>query len=152
MNKFPISLAVISGAILAACGGLLNTINCPDCGNNVSVRAVFCPRCGCSKEGIQQQYQAVERASLMTDEQAKSLLGSAYMGQMGRLQFMRDKAKIENVLTNQVSALQGYSDVAKKRALVARDKVVRIQDMGFTLDQIFTMRMDLVSDILGRTK
>ena len=136
----------------AGTAGLLNIINCPDCGADVSVRAVFCPKCGCSKEAIVQHYRAVENASKLSESEAKALLGSAYMGQMGRVQFFRERRQIESVLTNFTDSVKTYSPEAKKGAESASVKAKKILKMGFTLDQIFTMRMDLVDELLGRRR
>ena len=136
----------------AGTAGLLNIINCPDCGADVSVRAVFCPKCGCSKEAIVQHYRAVENASKLSESEAKALLGSAYMGQMGRVRFFRERRQIESVLTNFTDSVKTYSPEAKKGAESASVKAKKILKMGFTLDQIFTMRMDLVDELLGRRR
>lgn len=136
----------------AGTAGLLNIINCPDCGADVSVRAVFCPKCGCSKEAIAQQCQAVENASKLSDSEVRALLGAAYMGQMGRVRFFRERRQIESVLTNFTDSVTLYSPGAKKGAELASVKVKKILKMGFTLDQIFTMRMDLVDELLGRRR
>lgn len=145
-----VGAAVVCLLAFAGMAGLLNIINCPDCGFGVSVRAVFCPKCGCSKEAIAQQYQAVENASKLSDLEAKALLGVAYMGQMGRVRFFRERRQIESVLTNFTDSVKVYSPEAKKGAELASVKVKKILKMGFTLDQIFTMRMDLINELLGR--
>ena len=132
--------------------GLLNIINCPDCGSDVSVRAVFCPKCGCTKEAIAQHFRAVENASKLSDSEAKAVLGSAYMGQMGRVRFFRERRQIESVLTNFTDSVKTYSLEAKKEAESASVKAKKILKMGFTLDQIFTTRMDLVDELLGRRR
>lgn len=151
LKKFTWSLLI---GLLALGGeaGVINTINCPDCGSDVSVRAVFCPKCGCSKEAIVQHYRAVENASKLSDSEAKALLGSAYMGQMGRVRFFRERRQIESVLTNFTDSVKTYSPEAKKGAESASVKAKKILKMGFTLDQIFTMRMDLVDELLGRRR
>ena len=147
-----IASAVLCLLAYVGIAGLLNTINCPDCGSDVSVRAVFCPKCGCSKEAIVQHYRAVENASKLSDSEAKALLGSAYMGQMGRVRFFRERRQIESVLTNFTDSVKTYSPEAKKGAESASVKAKKILKMGFTLDQIFTMRMDLVDELLGRRR
>lgn len=147
-----IASAVLCLLAYVGIAGLLNTINCPDCGSDVSVRAVFCPKCGCSKESIAQHYQAIENASKMSDSDVRALLGSSYMGQMGRVRFFRERRQIESVLTNFTDSVKTYSPEAKKGAELASVKVKKILKMGFTLDQIFTMRMDLVDELLGRRR
>ena len=145
-------LLVCASLSVGAFAGLLNTINCPDCGFDVSIRSVFCPKCGCSKEAITQHYRAVENASRLSDSEAKTLLGAAYMGQMGRVRFFRERRQIESVLTNFTDSVKTYSPEAKKGAESASVKTKKILKMGFTLDQIFTMRMDLVDELLGRRR
>ena len=147
-----VGVAVVCLLAYAGMAGLLNIINCPDCGSDVSIRAVFCPKCGCTKEAITQHYRAVENASKLSDSEAKALLGSAYMGQMGRVRFFRERRQIESVLTNFTDSVKAYSPEAKKGAELASVKVKMILKMGFTLDQIFTMRMDLVDELLGRRR
>lgn len=147
-----VGAAVVCLLAYAGMAGLLNIINCPDCGSDVSIRAVFCPKCGCTKEAITQHYRAVENASKLSDSEAKALLGSAYMGQMGRVRFFRERRQIESVLTNFTDSVKTYSPEAKKGAESASVKAKKILKMGFTLDQIFTMRMDLVDELLGRRR
>lgn len=64
-------LFVVS-TIVAICCGMLNTINCPDCGTIVSVRAFMCPKCGCAREAIQQHVKAVDALSRLPPDQQKN--------------------------------------------------------------------------------
>lgn len=145
---FVFMLMVLSNAVYA---GFLNMINCPDCNNQVSVRAAFCPKCGCAKEAIQQHLKAVEALSRLSDQEASRLVGQPMFGQQGRLLWQREALKVKDIIDNPDQALSGYTISQKKAALEARKQVMLILDLGFTLDQIITMRHDLINTMLGKT-
>lgn len=147
--KKVLMLSMVS-AVAIVCCGMLNTINCPDCGNTVSVRAFMCPKCGCAREAIQQHVQAVDALSRLPPNQQKKFSNDACFGQMGRLIWLKEERTVRNVLTNEVAALASYTPQQKKIAQEASATVKQILGMGFTMNQIFIMRHDLISAIIGQ--
>lgn len=141
-------VAVIAASVYA---GMLNTINCPDCNNNVSTRAFMCPKCGCSREAIQQQVKAVDALSKLSPAEQKRLSNNALFGQMGRVMWLRECRIVRNVMTNETVAIAKYTPQQKKAAQEAGATIKRILELGFTMDQIFIMRHDLISAVLGNS-
>ena len=150
MKKSLVPLAAVAVAA-PVCWGMLNTINCPDCGNTVSVRAFMCPKCGCARDAIQQHVRAVDELSKLPVAQQRKLSNEALFGQMGRIKWLNDERIVRNVLTNEVAATASYTPQKKKVAAAASETVRQMLAMGFTMHQIFIMRHDLIADILGQT-
>ena len=147
--KKVIVLSMVS-VVGVVCCGMLNTINCPDCRNMVSVRAFMCPKCGCAHEAIQQHVQAVDALSRLPPDQQKKCSNDTFFGQMGRLKWLNEERVVWNVLTNEVVALASYTPQQKKAAQAASATVKQILGMGFTMNHIFIMRYDLIRAIIGQ--
>ena len=140
-------MLVLFGSVASA--GMLNQVPCPDCGATVSTRAFMCPKCGCDAAAIRQQAEAGEKAARMAADEAEALLGPNWFGQIGRVQWMREKQALERILTDAMSPAPDVAESLGKRAVESRLKVLKMLDLGFTLDQVYTMRHELVSAILA---
>ena len=140
-------MLVLFGSVASA--GMLNQVPCPDCGATVSTRAFMCPKCGCNAAAIRQQAEAGEKAARMAADEAEALLGPNWFGQIGRVQWMREKQALERILTDAMSPAPDVAESLGKRAVESRLKVLKMLDLGFTLDQVYTMRHELVSAILA---
>ena len=140
-------ILVLFGSVASA--GMLNQVPCPDCGATVSTRAFMCPKCGCNAAAIRQQAEAGEKAARMSADEAEALLGPNWFGQIGRVQWMREKQALERILSDGMSPAPDVAEPLGKRAVESRLKVLKMLDLGFTLDQVYTMRHELVSAILA---
>ena len=151
MQKRIVAIAAVCLSV-AVNAGLLNQISCPDCGKTVSTRAALCPHCGCGAAAIKQAADAGENAALLFNkEQLDVLMGSAQFGQVGRIMFLKNKNLARDVITNGVDAFDFPSALIKKQAAESVKKIVIIEKLGFTFDQIYTMRMDMVQPLLQAT-
>ena len=145
-------MALIAGGItMSVCAGMLNTISCPDCGANVSTRAFMCPKCGCSREAIQQHVKAVDALSRLPVAERAKVSNPVMFGQMGRMIWLQEERIVRNVMTNETEAIASYSPQQKNTARAAAQRIKQILELGFTMDQIFVMRHDLISDALGKS-
>ena len=140
-------MLVLFGSVASA--GMLNQVPCPDCGATVSTRAFMCPKCGCNAAAIRQQAEAGEKAARMAADEAEALLGPNWFGQIGRVQWMREKQALERILSDGMVLAPDVAEPMGKRAVESRLKVLKMLDLGFTLDQVYTMRHELVSAILA---
>ncbi len=138
---------VFLGSVASA--GMLNQVPCTDCGVTVSTRAFMCPKCGCNAAAIRQQAEAGENVARMDPKEAEALLGPNWFGQIGRIQWMREKQALERILSDGMSPAPDVDAPLGKRAVESRLKVLKMLDLGFTLDQVYTMRHELVSAILA---
>lgn len=138
---------VLFGSVSSA--GMLNQVPCPDCGATVSTRAFMCPKCGCNAAAIRQQAEAGEKVARMAADEAEALLGPNWFGQIGRVQWMREKQALERILSDGMVLAPDVAEPMGKRAVESRLKVLKMLDLGFTLDQVYTMRHELVSAILA---
>ena len=138
---------VLFGSVASA--GMLNQVPCPDCGATVSTRAFMCPKCGCNAAAIRQQVEAGEKVARMDPNEAEVLLGPNWFGQIGRVQWVREKQALERILSDGMSPAPDVAEPLDKRAVESRLKVLKMLDLGFTLDQVYTMRHELVSAILA---
>ena len=143
-------VCLVSAMAVSVFAGMLNTIGCPDCGNPVSTRAFMCPKCGCSREAIQQQAKAVEELSKLPESEQRKLSNDALFGQLGRVMWLKEERIVRNVMTNETVAIAKYTPQQKKAAQEASATIKRILEIGFTMDQIFIMRHDLISAALGK--
>ena len=132
-----------------ASAGMLNQVPCPDCGATVSTRAFMCPKCGCNAAAIRQHAEAGENVARMDQNEAEVLLGPNWFGQVGRVQWMREKQALERILSDGMMPAPDAAEVLGKRAVESRLKVLKMLKIGFTLDQVYTMRHELVSAILA---
>ena len=138
---------VFLGSVASA--GMLNQVPCPDCGVTVSTRAFMCPKCGCNAAAIRQHAEAGENVARMDQNEAEALLGPNWFGQVGRVQWMREKQALEHVLSDGMMPAPDATEILGKRAVEARRKVLKMLKLGFTLDQVYTMRHELVLAILA---
>lgn len=145
------SLVFMVVAVAAAVhAGMLNTVYCPDCGNEVSTRAFMCPKCGCSREAIERHVRATDALSRLPPEERRKLIGDACFGHAMRVVWLQEERIIRNVMTNGAAAVATYDPARRKAALDAAAAIGRILDLGFTMDQVFLWRRDLVNAALGR--
>ena len=138
---------VFLGSVASA--GMLNQVPCPDCGATVSTRAFMCPKCGCNAAAIRQHAEAGENVARMDPKEAEALLGPNWFGQIGRIQWMREKQALERILSDGMVLAPDVAEPLGKRAVESRLKVLKMLDFGFTLDQVYTMRHELVLAILA---
>ena len=140
-------MLVLFGSVASA--GMLNQVPCPDCGATVSTRAFMCPKCGCNAAAIRQQAEVGEKVARMAADEADALLGPNWFGQIGRVQWMREKQALEHILSDGMVLAPDVAEPLGKRAVESRLKVLKMLDLGFTLDQVYTMRHELVAAILA---
>ena len=149
MKTCEIAAVVLVFLESVASAGMLNQVPCPDCGATVSTRAFMCPKCGCDAAAIRQQAEAGEKVARMDPAEAEALLGPNWFGQIGRVQWVREKQALERILSDGMSPAPDVDAPLGKRAVESRLKVLKMLDLGFTLDQVYTMRHELVSAILA---
>ena len=141
-----ISLFFLTGI---ASAGLLNLVQCPDCGAMVSTRAFMCPKCGCNAEAIKNQADAGEKTARLSERETEALLGENRFGQVGRLRMLQEKQSVERILRERHEPAPDAARDLAERAKEARVKCLRIIELGFTIDQIYTMRHELVASMLA---
>lgn len=138
---------LLFGSVASA--GMLNQMPCPDCGATVSTRAFMCPKCGCNAAAIRQQAKAGENVAHMDPKEAEALLGPNWFGQVGRVQWMREKQALEHILSEGMMPAPDVAETMSKLAVEARRKVLKMLELGFTLDQVYTMRRALIVSLLA---